>query len=121
MTALRFQTRERRQTSPAFFQGFYKQLDSIIAKIPKTEILLVQGNWNAKVGPDAYQYWAGAVGRAGIGKTNDRRALDEFAESHRLTLANTLHPPPRPESSRIAIWHAPNGQVHNQLDLVLTP
>ena len=34
---------------------FYKQLDSITAKTPKKDILVVQGDWNAKVGPDTYQ------------------------------------------------------------------
>ena len=52
-------------------QLFYKQLDSIIAKTPKKDILVVQGDWNAKVGPDAYRHWAGTVGRFGIGETND--------------------------------------------------
>ena len=43
---------------------FYKQLDSIIPKTLNKYILLVQGDWNAKVGPDAYQHWAGTVGRS---------------------------------------------------------
>ena len=41
---------------------FYKQLDNIIAKTPKKHILVVQGDWYARVGPDAYQHWAGTVG-----------------------------------------------------------
>ena len=52
----------------------YKQLDRIIAKTPKKDVLAVQGNWNAKVGPDAYQLWAGTVGRFGIGETNSRQS-----------------------------------------------
>ena len=31
---------------------FYEQLDSIIAKTPKKDILVAQSNWNVKVGPD---------------------------------------------------------------------
>ena len=63
---------------------FYEQLDSIIAKTPKRNILVVQSNWNAKVGPDAYQHWAGTVGRFGTGETNDRRwRFLQFAKSHR--------------------------------------
>ena len=30
----------------------------------------------------------------------------------------TLHPQ---KLSRTATWHAPNGQVHNQIDFILTP
>ena len=82
-------------------------------------VLVVQGDWNAKVDPDAYQHWAGTVGRFGIGETDDRRwRLREFAENHRLNLANTLH---THRLSRTATWHAPNGQVHNQIDFILTP
>ena len=31
----------------------YEQLDSVIAKTPKKDIVVVQGIWNARVGPDA--------------------------------------------------------------------
>ena len=53
-------------------EQFYEQLDSIIAKTPKKDIFVIQGDWNAKVGPDANQHWAGTVGRFGIGEANDR-------------------------------------------------
>ena len=98
---------------------FYEQLEETIKKIPKKDILIVQGDWNAKVGPDSYRQWAGTVGRFSTGETNDRGLrLLEFAHSHRLTLANTLFPH---KSSRRKTWHAPNGLVHNQIDFILTP
>ena len=37
-------------------EQFYEQLVSIIEKTPKKDILAVQGDWNAKVDPDAYQH-----------------------------------------------------------------
>ena len=37
-------------------EQFYEQLDSIIAKTSKMDILVVQGDLNAKVDPDAYQH-----------------------------------------------------------------
>ena len=33
----------------------YEQLDTIIAKVPMKDLLIIQGDWNAKVGTDAYQ------------------------------------------------------------------
>ena len=100
-------------------EQFYEQLDSVIAKAPKKDILVVQCDWNAKVGRHAYQHWAGTVGRFGIGQTNDRGwKLSEFADSHRCTLAKTLYPY---RLSRTATWHASHGQIHNQVDLILTP
>ena len=100
-------------------EEFYENLESIIAKTPKKDILIVEGDWNAKVGPDAYSNWPGTAGRFGIGETNDRgQRLLEFARKHRLTLANTLHPH---KPSRTTTWHSPNGLVHNQIDFILTP
>ena len=39
-------------------EQFHEQLDSIIAKTPKKDMLATEGNWNAKVGPDACQHRA---------------------------------------------------------------
>ena len=73
-------------------EQFYKQLDSIKAKTPKKDLLVVQGDWNAEVGPDAYQHWAGTIGRFGIEETNNRGLrLLKFSKSHRRIFANTLH------------------------------
>ena len=50
---------------------------------------------------------------------NDRGwRLLEFAKRYRLTLANFSH---NHKLSRTATWHAPNGQVRNQIDTILTP
>ena len=110
----------RRQTSPASLRG----LSSNKAKTPKRNILVVQDDWNAKVGPDAYQHWAGGVGKFGIGETNAKGwTLLKIARNHRLALASTRTPPPPPpppKLSRTGTWHVPNGQVHNQIDVTLT-
>ena len=75
------------------------------------DILVFQGDWNANIDHDAYQHRAGTVERFGTGDTNDRGwGLREFTKNHQRTLANTLHPH---ELSMTAIWHAPEGQVHN--------
>ena len=100
-------------------EQFYDQIEETIKTIPKKDILIIQGDWNAKVGPDAYEQWAGTTGKFGIGETNERGLrLLQFARSHRLTLANTLFPH---KTSRRTTWHAPNGQVHNQIDFIMTP
>ena len=75
-------------------EEFYEQIDYIIKEVPKKDILVVQGDWNAKVGPDTYNDWRGTVGKFGLGETNERGLrLLEFAKSHHLTLANTLYLP----------------------------
>ena len=37
-------------------EQFHETLDSVITKTPKKDILVVQCDWNAKVGPDAYKH-----------------------------------------------------------------
>ena len=100
-------------------EEFYEELENAIKKVPKKDIIIVQGDFNAKVGPDAYENWAGTVGQYGTGDTNDRGLrLLEFASSQRLTIGNTLYPH---KLSRRTTWHAPNGKTHNQIDFILTP
>ena len=36
-------------------EDFYNKIQNTIDKVPKKDILLVQGDWNAKVGNDAHE------------------------------------------------------------------
>lgn len=100
-------------------ETFYEELENTIKATPKKDFLIVQGDWNAKIGTDAHEHWEGTAGRFGLGETNDRGLrLLEFARSHKLTAANTLFPH---KTSRRMTWHSPNGVTHNQIDYILTP
>ena len=73
---------------------FYELLESTIMEVPKKDILIIQGDWNAKVGPDTYENWAETVKRFGISKTNNRGLrLLEFARGHCLCLSQHSPPP----------------------------
>ena len=79
----------------------------------------MQGDFNAKIGSDANEEWAECARRFGIRVRNDRvQKLLTFAGKHRLVAANTLFPH---KKSRCTIWHSLNGEVHNQIDYILTP
>ena len=100
-------------------EELYEQIKNTLKKVPKKDLIIIQGDSNAKIRPDAYEVWPGTVGRYGVGETNDRGLrLLEFASSHRLTIANTLYPN---KTSRRTTWHAPNGKTHNQIDFIMTP
>ena len=43
-------------------EEFYDQLKNVIDKTPNTDILVVHGDWNAKVGRDACENWQGICG-----------------------------------------------------------
>uniref|UniRef100_H3A4I6 Reverse transcriptase domain-containing protein n=1 Tax=Latimeria chalumnae TaxID=7897 RepID=H3A4I6_LATCH len=98
-------------------EDFYHQLEDQMSKIPKKNITIVQGDWNALVGMDAYNDWKGIVGRFANNTTNDRGLrLLEFAQNNNLILANTLFPH---KKSQRWTWHSPDGNTHNQVDYIL--
>ena len=89
----------------------------VIYGIPKKDILVVHGDWNAKIGEDAYNNWKGMCGKYCNTKSNERGLrLLEFAKYNNLVVANTLG---THKTSRISTWHSPNGEHHNQIDYIM--
>ena len=69
-------------------EEFYDQLHNFIDQTPKKDILVVQGDLNAKVGMDAYENWQGICGPFCNDKTNERGLrLLEFATLVEFVLA----------------------------------
>ena len=96
---------------------FYQQLQETIDKTPKKDILVVQGDWNAKGGKDAQADWGEVCGPYCNVETNERGLrLLEFATFNKLVLTNTLGPH---KPSRRWTWHSPDGKHHNQIDYIL--
>ena len=92
-------------------EEFYDQLQNVIDQTSKKDILVVQGEWNAKVGKDAYENWQGICGPFCNDDTNERglRPL-EFATFNDLVVANTFG---NHKASRRWTWRSPNGQHPN--------
>ena len=98
-------------------EGFYEQLQEVLDQIPKKDILIVQGDWNAKVGKDACKNWKYTCGLYPNNETNERGLrLLEFASLNDLKLANTFVPH---KASRKWTWHSPNGKNHNQINYIM--
>ena len=98
-------------------EGFYEQLQEVVDQIPKKDILIVQGDWNTKVGKDACKNWKYTCGLYSNNETNERGLrLLEFASLNDLKLANTFGPH---KASRRWAWHSPNGKHHNQIDYIM--
>ena len=53
-------------------EEFYDQLQNVIDQTPKKDILVVQEDWNAKVGGDACGNWQGIYGPFCNDDTNER-------------------------------------------------
>ena len=72
---------------------FYSELQSLVDQTPKQDILVVQGDWNAKVGGDAQEDWGEVCGPFCNPETSDRGLkLLDFATYNNLVLANPRQP-----------------------------
>ena len=95
----------------------YDQLQEVIDQAPKKDILVVQGDWNAKIEEDASKNWKETYDQYCNPETNERGLrLLEFASYNNLKVANTFgaHKP-----SRRWTWHSPGGDYHNQIDYIM--
>ena len=92
------------------------QLQNVIDQTPKKDILVVQGDWNAEVGKDAYENWQGIFRPFCNDDTNERGLRHfEFVTINDLVFAYTFG---HHEASRRWTWHRPNGQHHHQIDYI---
>ncbi|XP_076468950.1 uncharacterized protein LOC143299552 [Babylonia areolata] len=74
-------------------EDFYGQLQGILDQTPKKDIVVVQGDWNAKVGEDACKDWKETCGRHCNKESNEKGLrLLEFASYNDLKLMNTFGP-----------------------------
>ena len=98
-------------------EDFYDQLQEVIDQAPKKDILVKQGDWNAKIGEDASKNWMGTCGQYCNPETNERGLrLLGFDSHNNLKVANTFGPP---KPSRCWTWHSPGGDYHNQMDYIM--
>ena len=98
-------------------EDFYGQLQEVIDQTPKKDILVVQGDWNAKTGEDASKSWKGTCDKYCNPETNERGwRLLEFASYNNLKVVNTSGPH---KPSRRWTWHSPRGEYHNQIDYIM--
>ena len=69
-------------------EWFYEDLQDVLELTPKKDVLLIIGDWNAKVGsPET----TGVTGKFGLGIRNEAgQRLIEFCQENTLVIANTL-------------------------------
>jgi len=97
-------------------EAFYNDIEEIIAKTDKKDVIILTGDWNAKIGTDNAD-WKSVMGRYGYGDRNERgERLLEFAMAHDLYICNTRfqHKP-----NRKWTWASPDGIHKNMIDLIL--
>ena len=95
---------------------FYDSIEHALTQTPKEDIIIVTGDWNAKIGSDN-THWESVMGRYGYGDRNERGdRLLEFAALHNLYICNTRF---QQKANRKWTWASPDGVHKNMIDLVL--
>ena len=83
---------------------FYDDIETLMNKVHKKDIIIVMGDWNAQIGEGESHP---ATGKFGYGTRTERGTkLLEFAGRRNMVVANTLH---RHKVSRRVTWHSPDG------------
>ena len=95
---------------------FYEELDRILAAIPKSEKIILLGDFNARVGTD-HNSWNGIIGRHGTGKCNSNGLLLlRTCATHGLLITNTIF---RLPTRNKTTWMHPRSKHWHLLDYVI--
>ena len=95
---------------------FYSNVEEALAQADKKDIIILTGDWNAKVGQDNTD-WASVMGKYGYDDRNERgERLLEFATLHNLFICNTRF---EQKPNRKWTWASPDGIHRNMIDLIL--
>ena len=102
--------------SEEVIENFYNNLQAVIDSI-KTDLWLVMGDFNSKVGDQAdMECGLGAFGLGSRNQSGDK--LTEFYRANELILTNTSFQHPK---RRRYTWISPDSITRNQIDYIAIP
>lgn len=95
-------------------ESFYEQVENTMKQVKSSEILIIMGDLNAKVGRGRY---GNVVGNWGLGKRNERgERLIEFAEKNSMCIMNTWF---SQNARKLYTWSSPGDMYRNQIDYIM--
>ena len=104
------------QSSDDSKDEFYSSLQNAVSSVPSQDMLIVAGDWNARVGPTDPSL-RHIVGKFSVGdKCANGDRLITFAANNHLTVANTRFQHPK---HHLVTWYSPDGHTANQIDHML--
>ena len=93
---------------------FYSQLEEGMKQCKSNELLLVMGDFNAKVGSEKVEH---VIGSHGLGAMNERgRILQEWCYENELCIMNTWF---QKKDEKLWTWRRADGIIKNQIDFIL--
>ena len=94
-------------------EWFYEDLQDILELTPPKDVLLLIGDWNAKVGS---QETPTVTGKFGFGVQNEAvQRLIEFCQENALVIANTLF---QLHKRRLYTWTSPQ-MINTEIRLII--
>ena len=98
------------------WERFYQDLSQAVKQVPKRDMLLVMGDFNAKVGRREPSAMSSAVELYGLGETSEAgEQLEDFCLKHESALANTMF---KQHPRRLYTWTSLDGNTRNQIDYI---
>ena len=96
-------------------EEFYEQLQDVLQRIPRHDMVMLIGDFNAKVGSDNARREA-CMGRQGLGVMNENGQLfADLCMDSELVIGGTLF---RHKPAHTYTWASPDGVTFNQIDHV---
>ena len=96
-------------------EDFYNILQAKVESVPKQDVLIIAGDWNAKVGQD-FVTWSPTIGKHGYGSMNDRgERILHFCKENKLIVTNTYF---KHKASRKWTWISPDHKTRNMIDFI---
>uniref|UniRef100_A0A0B7BR26 Endonuclease/exonuclease/phosphatase domain-containing protein n=4 Tax=Arion vulgaris TaxID=1028688 RepID=A0A0B7BR26_9EUPU len=95
-------------------EKYYEDLQQILKQVKTTDILIIMGDMNSKIGKGKYK---NIVGQYGLGTRNERGdRLIQFCEENNMVICNTFY---QQESRRLYTWKSPGDRKRNQIDFIM--
>ena len=98
-------------------EAFYNQLASVLSGIPRTDKLLLIGDFNARIGRENDK-WPLVMGKHGIGKCNSNgELLLALCSEFELIVTNTMF---KQKDERKTTWMHPRSKHWHMIDFIIT-
>ncbi len=96
---------------------FYNSVKQAVDGSPTNDMLVLMGDFNAKIGEGMETGEENIIGSFGLGARNERgESLVSFATENELIVCNTWF---KQHKRRLYTWTAPDGKTRNQIDYIL--
>ena len=93
---------------------FYNEISECLEEVKGTDVRIVMGDFNAKVGSECTDE---ITGHYGLGERNDRgERLVQFCQEENMTISNTLF---QHQNRHLYTWTSPGDRIRNQIDYIL--